>query len=1006
MTIHQRCPKCFTEFDLPDEVAGKKIRCNQCNQVQTIPKPPAQLVKEDAPIELDHISQGDSSGSGNKMIPLIILVVLALPVFGFGSWAIINSMSGDSGSETSPAGADVGENNESPESDDSYINEKEKRGWAEAADEQHKRINSGKPFTPKESSVRSSNNPNSTNPGKINFNNPSESDSKPRRNRVAEIELGSIRLTDSRKLYPEVAALANAIALNWIYMYPEGQLASQGFPEIEHQKKVDNIYELADEISDQRLRRVVREAAQQLDLFPNEYTEIRGDASLEGVIVSIVGQQMIKAQFLVMNKLLEGLHRQLWTQLDSVLADLAGSAREQQRLFSATIPPVRNRGSSSDNARVLLMNESNQQLHDVIIQATFRDPWNRETTNWYYYKDWDAGAEQEVTGGIDWGSEGIARTVEVDMTVWSREKFSPNYTLRFTENFRDAVAYRLNDAEAELNDSGNYVVASQAAEETLKILEGPLDDPQLRSLAESLKQGAEEMKLGHDLISKAVQPNSELEGRWFFGKYSGDLGAKILTREESRPSIGLFGRSRRGGVTTSKLKVKIYPPDSPPTYKELHGFIGYSKARHSYVLQLEREYSSGLDRLETRIDLKNQLAPDTRQLLLKNDDRKFLFSVDRQKGWLVSEDTLGTIEVLVPKKSPDFSTHLNDLNAISEWDDQFNEWATIRPIPENLFPKVTLPKPLSEEYQPAEMKRMYAIPPGQYPQYNVSPIGFNRDKYFAYSVTGGKWGIFWDLEKGLADGTLMPGEGMTVSPDGKWLGRFPRPNLASMKKKIEPIPNSNMTAVAFSSDSKEIYCGTAKGEIGGWKVGDKTHFFEVAMTEEITTITADEQDRLFVAAKNNEVSCWKLGRKEAEFLLTYTKHQTPVKHIRISPDGKYALTIADENVQKGFARREGLLDLHIWEVETQKTVYSTKIGRAPTAFALSDDWRWMLIGEADNQIYLWDMTAGKEIARYKGHLEYVSSLAFSPSNKYAISGGRDFWVIQWGLPEDLWKANE
>ena len=55
-------------------------------------------------------------------------------------------------------------------------------------------------------------------------------------------------------------------------------------------------------------------------------------------------------------------------------------------------------------------------------------------------------------------------------------------------------------------------------------------------------------------------------------------------------------------------------------------------------------------------------------------------------------------------------------------------------------------------------------------------------------------------------------------------GRFPRPNLASMKKKIEPIPNSNMTAVAFSSDSKEIYCGTAKGEIGGWKVGDKNTF--------------------------------------------------------------------------------------------------------------------------------------------------------------------------------------
>ncbi len=34
-------------------------------------------------------------------------------------------------------------------------------------------------------------------------------------------------LTDNEKLYVELAELANAIALNWIYMYPEGQLASE-----------------------------------------------------------------------------------------------------------------------------------------------------------------------------------------------------------------------------------------------------------------------------------------------------------------------------------------------------------------------------------------------------------------------------------------------------------------------------------------------------------------------------------------------------------------------------------------------------------------------------------------------------------------------------------------------------------------------------------------------------------------------------------------------------------
>ena len=54
MTIHQRCPKCHAEFDLPDEVAGKIIRCYQCHQIQTIPEAATpSVVNDEAPIELE-----------------------------------------------------------------------------------------------------------------------------------------------------------------------------------------------------------------------------------------------------------------------------------------------------------------------------------------------------------------------------------------------------------------------------------------------------------------------------------------------------------------------------------------------------------------------------------------------------------------------------------------------------------------------------------------------------------------------------------------------------------------------------------------------------------------------------------------------------------------------------------------------------------------------------------------------------------------------------------------
>ena len=117
-----------------------------------------------------------------------------------------------------------------------------------------------------------------------------------------------------------------------------------------------------------------------------------------------------------------------------------------------------------------------------------------------------------------------------------------------------------------------------------KYWRGPLDDPQLRSLAESLKTRCRGNE-NSDTISfpKPSKPNSELEGTLvFFGKYSGDLGAK--NSDEGRNRDLRLDYLDGAGEEASQLqnsKSKFILQILPPTYKELHGFIGYSKARHS-----------------------------------------------------------------------------------------------------------------------------------------------------------------------------------------------------------------------------------------------------------------------------------------------------------------------------------------------------------------------------------------------------------------------------------------
>ena len=46
-------------------------------------------------------------------------------------------------------------------------------------------------------------------------------------------------------------------------------------------------------------------------------------------------------------------------------------------------------------------------------------------------------------------------------------------------------------------------------------------------------------------------------------------------------------------------------------------------------------------------------------------------------------------------------------------------------------------------------------------------------------------------------------------------------------------------------------------------------------------------------------------------------------------------------------------------------------------------------------ILLWDVATGEEVARLKGHTNYVWSLAFSPDGKTLVSGSGDGTVRLW-----------
>jgi WD40 repeat protein len=65
------------------------------------------------------------------------------------------------------------------------------------------------------------------------------------------------------------------------------------------------------------------------------------------------------------------------------------------------------------------------------------------------------------------------------------------------------------------------------------------------------------------------------------------------------------------------------------------------------------------------------------------------------------------------------------------------------------------------------------------------------------------------------------------------------------------------------------------------------------------------------------------------------------------------------------------------------------------SMSLSPDGKYMLSGNSDRTVQIWDMESGKEIRTMRGHTDYVNSVSFSPDGKLALSASADNSLKLW-----------
>ncbi|MBP0018167.1 MAG: CHAT domain-containing protein [Cyanobacteria bacterium SBLK] len=202
--------------------------------------------------------------------------------------------------------------------------------------------------------------------------------------------------------------------------------------------------------------------------------------------------------------------------------------------------------------------------------------------------------------------------------------------------------------------------------------------------------------------------------------------------------------------------------------------------------------------------------------------------------------------------------------------------------------------------------------------------------------------------------------------------------------------------VAFSPQSNNPYFISVGSEnlkvwaIGAWDTQQKISVPGVVDLW-FTSVAISPDSRLLAACKQYKVIVWKLGEKEP--LLTFSK--TPFANffdvlgydgLEFSPEGQ--ILAANDNQ-----------DIVLWNIKTGREIarlqgHSNKV--TDIAFHPKDP-RILASCSYDKTIKVWHTDTGRILMTLSGHLDEVYAIAFSPDGQILASGGKDNTIKLWSI---------
>jgi WD40 repeat protein len=205
-------------------------------------------------------------------------------------------------------------------------------------------------------------------------------------------------------------------------------------------------------------------------------------------------------------------------------------------------------------------------------------------------------------------------------------------------------------------------------------------------------------------------------------------------------------------------------------------------------------------------------------------------------------------------------------------------------------------------------------------------------------------------------------------------------------------------AIAFEQNGKALYTGGADGLLKLWDAETGRVIREIPSGEQrVRQIVPVPGGKLLLTGHDTgRVKVWDSATRKV--VRTLEAGPSAVSALAVSSDGRRALA--------AFNNREQYTIL--WDLENGTRARTLQDLGWGYAACFSPDGRYGLSPKQDGiaaHLVLWDLTDGREVRVFRGHLKEVFFLAFSPNGDRVFSAGYDYILRCWNAQtaKVLWK---